>query len=212
MTITAKNTIFSDVATYYTEKLAQHGQNPQGVDWNSETSQTLRFEYLCKIIDTSNQFSINDLGCGYGSLYDFLTNKYEMFSYTGIDVAESMIRAGEQRYKDKHRARFVLSNKPDQMADYGVASGIFNVRLDRSDEEWRSYLEATLDILDSTSRLGFAFNGLTSYSDIDKMRDYLYYADPCALFDLCKRRYSRNVALLHDYDLYEFTVLVRKQP
>jgi hypothetical protein len=27
---------------------------------------------------------------------------------------------------------------------------------------------------------------------------------------LCKRRFSRNVALLHDYDLYEFTVLVRK--
>ncbi len=207
-----KTDLLSEVAEYYSAKHAEHGQTPQGVDWNSEASQTLRFEYLCKIIDTSNQFSINDLGCGYGALYDFLANKYGMFSYTGIDVAESMIRTGEQRYKDKPRARFVLSNKPDQMADYGVASGIFNVRLDRSDEEWRSYLEATIDILDSTSLLGFAFNGLTSYSDVDKMRDYLYYADPCALFDLCKRRYSRNVALLHDYGLYEFTVLVRKRP
>ena len=42
------------------------------------------------------------------------------------------------------------------------------------------------------------------------MRPDLYYADPCELFDRCKRRYSRNVALLHDYDLYEFTILVRK--
>jgi hypothetical protein len=32
------------------------------------------------------------------------------------------------------------------------------------------------------------------------------------LFDLCKRRYSRNVALLHDYEIYEFTILVRKAP
>ena len=66
----------------------------------------------------------------------------------------------------------------------------------------------------STARVasGFAFNCLTSYSDAHKMRDYLYYADPCALFDLCKRRYSRYVALLHDYKLYEFTILVRKQP
>ncbi len=72
----------------------------------------------------------------------------------------------------------------------------------------RSYI---LDVLDRTSRSGFAFNCLTSYSDADKMREYLYYADPCALFDLCKRRYSRNVALLHDYGLYEFTILVRKQ-
>lgn len=43
------------------------------------------------------------------------------------------------------------------------------------------------------------------------MRDYLYYADPCAVFDYCKRHYSRNVALLYDYQQYEFTSLVRKQ-
>ncbi|MGH6609130.1 MAG: class I SAM-dependent methyltransferase, partial [Burkholderiaceae bacterium] len=57
---------------------------------------------------------------------------------------------------------------------------------------------------------GFAFNSLTVYSDPDKKRADLYYADPCALFDRCKRLYSRNVALLHDYDLYDFTILVRK--
>jgi cyclopropane fatty-acyl-phospholipid synthase-like methyltransferase len=192
--------------------LAEHGETPRGVDWNGEESQALRFEQLCKIVDTSNQFSINDLGCGYGALYDFLSNEYEGFSYSGIDVSESMVQAAEQRYKNESKARFVASNEPYINADYGVASGIFNVRLGRSDDEWRSYLETTLDILNRTSRLGFAFNCLTSYSDADKMRNYLYYADPCVLFDLCKRRYSRNVALLHDYGLYEFTILVRKQP
>ena len=43
------------------------------------------------------------------------------------------------------------------------------------------------------------------------MRDYLYYAAPCMLFDTCKRRYSLNVALQNDYGLYEFTILVRKK-
>jgi SAM-dependent methyltransferase len=210
MTDIAKDTILSEVATYYSNKLAKHGQNPRGVDWNGKESQTLRFEQLCKIVGTSNQFSINDLGCGYGALYDFLSPEYENFSYLGIDVSESMIRTAEQRYQEKSQVRFILSSEPDQVADYGIASGIFNVRLGRSDDEWRSYLEATLDMLDSTSGIGFAFNCLTVYSDADKMRDYLYYADPCVLFDLCKRRYSRNVALLHDYGLYEFTILVRK--
>ena len=206
-----KTDLLTEVAGYYTSKLAQHGETPQGVDWNGEESQTLRFEQLCKIVDTSNQFSINDLGCGYGALFDFLVHRYETFSYSGIDVSESMIRTAEQRNQNSTQARFVLSSEPDQVADYGVASGIFNVRLGRSDDEWRSYLEATLDVLDRTSRIGFAFNCLTSYSDADKMRDYLYYADPCVLFDLCKHRYSRDVALLHDYGLYEFTILVRKQ-
>ncbi|RYZ15439.1 MAG: hypothetical protein EOO70_06815 [Myxococcaceae bacterium] len=64
--------------------------------------------------------------------------------------------------------------------------------------------------VDASSRKGFAFNCLTSYSDPPFMRDYLHYADPCFYFDLCKRTYSRQVSLLHDYGLYEFTLLVRK--
>lgn len=206
-----KTDLLIEVAEYYATRLAQHGETPHGVDWNGEESQTLRFAQLCKIIDAPDQFSINDLGCGYGALYNYLTRDYADFSYSGIDVSESMIRAAEQRCKDKDHVRYVLSSEPDQIADYGVASGIFNVRLRRSDAEWRIYLEATLDALDQNSRIGFSFNCLTSYSDPDKMRDHLYYADPCVLFDLCKRRYSRNVALLHDYGLYEFTILVRKQ-
>ncbi len=138
-------------------------------------------------------------------------NQYESLVYTGIDVSAEMIQAAGQRYQQTQHLRFISSSEPDEIADYGIASGIFNVRQRRSDDEWRTYLEATLDVLDRTSRIGFSFNCLTSYSDLDKKKDYLYYADPTALFDLCKRRYSRNVALLHDYGLYEFTILVRKQ-
>ena len=201
--------LLAEVAQYYSTKLAEYGETPRGVDWNGEDGQKLRFEQVCKIIDVDH-FSINDLGCGYGALYDFLVSKKKSFSYLGVDVSEGMIRAAEKRNKGLPQARFALSNEFDEAADFGVASGIFNVRMGRSDDQWRIYLEATLDLLDRTSRIGFAFNCLTTYSDRDKMRDYLYYADPCALFDLCKRRYSRNVTLLHDYELYEFTILVRK--
>jgi hypothetical protein len=133
-----------------------------------------------------------------------------MFSYVGVDVSEDMVSAATQRHQALAHARFINSSEPDNMADYGIASGIFNVRLGRTDTEWYDYLQSTLDVLNKTSRLGFAFNCLTSYSDKDKIRDYLYYADPCLIFDLCKRRYSTRVALLHDYELFEFTILVKK--
>ncbi len=210
MTDKSSSEILCEVAEYYTSKLAEHGETPRGVDWNGNESQELRFEQLCKLIDTSSPFSINDLGCGYGALYDFLASKQKQFTYNGIDVSEKMILTAINRYKDKSNARFIVSSEPDKQQDYSLASGIFNVRMNRSDDEWLSYIKDTLDLLDRNSRLGFAFNCLTSYSDKDKMRDYLYYADPGALFDLCKRRYSRNIALLHDYGLYEFTILVRK--
>lgn len=207
-----KSDLLGEVTDYYSAKLAEHGATPRGVDWNGEESQTLRFEQLTKIIQQPRGFSINDLGCGYGALFDYLRSKYQDFTYTGCDVSSDMIHAARSRHATGPNVQFVMAAAAPAMTDYGIASGIFNVRLGRSDAEWRDYLEATLDVLDRTSQHGFAFNCLTSYSDADRMHDYLYYADPCALFDLCKRLFSRHIALLHDYGLYEFTILVRKEP
>jgi SAM-dependent methyltransferase len=207
-----ETSLLDEVATYYAEKLAQHGDTPRGVDWNGEESQTIRFEQLSDVfILEKPAFSVNDLGCGYGAFLDYLRVRHPAFTYLGIDVSNEMISAAKQRHVSVSQARFITSAEPDRRADYGVASGIFNVRLGRTDTEWFDHLQATLDILDRSSSLGFAFNCLTSYSDEDKKRDYLYYADPCRLFDLCKRRYSHQVALLHDYGLYEFTIIVRKR-
>lgn len=204
--------ILAEVAGYYSAKLAEHGATPRGVDWNGEESQMLRFEQLTKVIRQPRGFLLNDLGCGYGALYDYLQTKYQDFTYTGCDVSSDMILAARARGASNHNAKFIVAAAPPEIADYGIASGIFNVSLGQSDAKWYDYLKATLDVLDRTSQHGFAFNCLTSYSDTEKMRSHLYYADPCTLFDLCKRRYSRHIALLHDYGLYEFTIIVRKNP
>jgi len=203
--------LLNEVAKYYAEKLAEHGDTPRGVDWNGEEGQTIRFEQLYNLIDTKKlAFSINDLGCGYGALLNYIQGKGNDCSYLGIDVAREMISISKQRHVDNPQARFITSAEPDRLADYGMASGIFNVRLERTNAEWFDYLQGTLDALNRTSSLGFSFNCLSSYSNEHKKRDYLYYADPCQLFDLCKRRYSQQVALLHDYRLHEFTIIVRK--
>jgi hypothetical protein len=94
-------------------------------------------------------------------------------------------------------------------ADYTVASGIFNVKLDVDPEAWRDYVLETVAVIAGLSRRGFAFNMLTSYSDPERMRPDLYYGDPTFFFDHVKRGYARNVALLHDYGLYEFTIIAR---
>jgi len=203
--------LLGQVAAYYDDKLRTHGQTPQGVDWNGEDGQTLRFDQLSRVIDTSGPVSINDLGCGYGAYAQFLTNTLpHPVHYNGYDVSAEMIDAARARLGDGAHFHLACTAVPDRSADYTVASGIFNVRMERSDSEWLGYIEQTLDVMDAASTRGFAFNCLTAYSDADKMRDYLYYASPTALFDLCKRKYARNVALLHDYGLYEFTLLVRK--
>jgi SAM-dependent methyltransferase len=202
--------ILSGVADYYSAKLAEHGETAQGVDWNGAQSQALRFEQLATIIGNAQDFSISDVGCGYGALYDYLSPRYPRFHYIGCDISHDMVSAARRRHDQHQNAEFHAASKPPAAADFAVASGIFNVRLEEKEAPWHAYMLSMIDVLNESSSKGFAFNCLTKYSDEDRKRPYLYYADPCALFDHCKRSYSRNVALLHDYDLYEFTILVRK--
>lgn len=202
--------LLQQVADYYDGRIRDHGQTPSGVDWNGAESQLQRFIQLCRGFPKAERFSVNDLGCGYGAFYDYLKSAGYDFSYHGIDIAPEMIKAASERYRNSSDTNFICSSIPDQLADFTVASGIFNVRMDRDVGEWSRYIADTLAVMDRSSRVGFAFNCLTSYSDKEKMRHDLHYACPLELFDLCKRRYSRHVSLLHDYGLYEFTIIVRK--
>jgi len=202
--------VLAPVNRYYTEKIKLHGTTSLGVDWNSRESQELRFKQLIQVTGDSKSFSINDFGCGYGSLYGFLLKNKREPQYCGFDISAEMVQKAKQTYSSTSSAQFKTSHAPWKKADYGVASGIFNVRLKASNTPWKKYILTTLNQMNAFSQKGFSFNCLTKYSDKPKMRPYLYYADPLLLFDYCKKKYSKNVALLHDYGLYEFTILVRK--
>ncbi|WP_144144800.1 class I SAM-dependent methyltransferase [Paraburkholderia sp. BCC1884] len=202
--------LLAQVSSYYTEKIERFGAQPLGVDWNGFDGQVLRFAQLCKLLLPGSHFSVTDVGCGYGALLDFLLDNFDAFDYVGIDISEAMVDTATKMREQHSRSKFIVGAEPPHPTDYVVASGIFNVKLGADTDMWRAYIESTLEVMNRFSTRGFAFNCLTGYSDAHKMRADLHYADPCELFDMCKRRYSRNVALLHDYDLYEFTILVRK--
>lgn len=205
------NSQLQSVAEYYSSKVLAHGATPRGVDWNSAESQQLRFDTLLRILPTCPGFAnLDDYGCGYGALFDYLLNNSpQTVDYLGLDVSAAMIAEAHARHPTE-TARFHHGLVSPRQADFAVASGIFNVRLETAVSDWEKHVANTLDALHAGTTRGFAFNCLTSYSDPPKRQDYLYYGDPCFYFNLCKQRYARNVALLHDYGLYEFTLLVRK--
>lgn len=203
--------LLANVERYYSAKLTKHGATPAGVDWKDASSQALRFRRLLEIVEPGADRDINDYGCGYGALVSHLEDAGLQLRYCGFDISPAMI-AKARELVSSPGCSFVESEAQLEPADCTVASGVFNVRLDRTVEEWESYVLNTLDRLHALSKRGFAFNMLTSYSDPDRMRPDLYYGDPAFFFDHCKRRFSRHVSLLHDYGLYEFTVLVRREP
>lgn len=197
------------VKSYFDKRIQEHGASPRGADWNSAASQQARFDQLLKVVE-GQPFSILDYGCGTGALADYLLEKGFQADYYGFDVLESAVRIARENHAGQPRRQFFVDEARLPECDYTVASGIFNYRGEQSFEDWTNYVISLLHRFNQLSRKGFASNFLTKYSDADRMRADLYYADPLYLFDYCKTTFARNVALLHDYHLYDFTILVRK--
>ena len=98
-----------------------------------------------------------------------------------------------------------------QPADYCIGSGLFNMKfLETRQMNGKQYMLARL----------FGHVGLSRQQGCLLIRSPvilipiicdadLYYADPrwCSIF--VKRSLAKQVALLHDYGIYDFTILVR---
>ncbi len=201
------------VNEYFTEKLEKHGATPKGVDYNGPEAQEVRFDQLVKVIDPSQRFTVTDFGCGYGALFDYLQKKGWDFEYYGFDLIEKMVLAGRENHIEFQNAHFTIDEKEVPQTDYLLAGAIFNIKMEAPYDEWQEFILQTLGNMNRLCTKGFSFNMLTKYSDADRMaeRPDLFFGDPLFYFDYCKRNFARNVALLHDYVLYDFTILVRKE-
>lgn len=197
---------------YFAGKLKTFGATSRGVDYNGPEAQERRFEQLAKVINPARPFTMIDYGSGYGAMFDFLQKKGWQFEYYGIDLIEDMVIAGRDAHKDFPNAHFTTEESEVPLTDYLLAGAIFNIKLEASYQDWQDFVVRTLQRMNGLCSQGFSFNMLTKYSDADRMaqRPDLFYGDPLFFFDVCKRNFSRNVALLHDYGLYDFTILVRK--
>ena len=205
--------ILDNVNQYFDDKLKTHGTDAKGVDWNSNQAREIRFDQLVKIVDPDSSFSMLDYGAGYGAFYDYLIQKdYKVRLYYGYDILESMIEEGRKQHGEDTNIIFTTDLADCPQVDYVSACGVFNMKLNADYDQWTNYVIKCLHEIDQLALRGFSVNFLTKYSDVDRMRDDLYYADPGYLFDYCKQNFSRNVALLHDYEVYDFTLLVRKNP
>ncbi len=197
------------VSELYDENTKTHGVGARSVGWHSQKDHALRFEKLCEVIkfNEGGTITVNDLGCGYGALCTYLMDQTEVKieKYSGYDVSKAMLQLAREEL-DLGVCSLNLSDSILEEADYSFASGTFNVCFDADRSAWRAHIEASLRNLHHYSRKGMAFNLLSTY--VDWKAPDLYYGDPLYFFDFCKRNLSTSVTLIHDYPLYEWTILV----
>lgn len=206
--------VHESIRNYYTGTIRAHGATPRGVDWESLATQQLRFVQLLKICDWRAPLSLNDLGCGYGALLTLIAERYPATAvdYLGIDLSPAMVAAAKRRWQARKSTAFEVASQGTRIADYSVASGIFNVRLDQPLETWRHYVRATLQQLHATSRAGFAVNFLAYSAAAESgFAPELFATDAHEWAAFCRARFGANVEIINSYGMREFTLLVRRE-
>jgi SAM-dependent methyltransferase len=204
--------VHDSIKSYYTEKLSRHGATPLGVDWSCVPTQYLRFVQLLKLCDFSRPFSLNDIGCGYGALLSYLA-EYRAdaeIDYFGVDLSPAMIRRAKRLWRGRHDAKFMVGHGSPRIADYSIASGIFNVRLDQSIARWEGFVAETLADMHDGSRRGFAVNFISPQAPAEATQSGLYRAPAEQWIAHCRAKFDASVELIEAYGLREYTLLVRK--
>ncbi len=203
--------VYKTIEKYYSARISKYGATPLGVDWTCIATQQLRFVQLLKICQFSVPFVLNDLGCGYGALLTYLSNHHATteIDYLGVDLSATMICHAHRLYSDWPRTHFAVGSTCSRVADFSVASGIFNVKLKQDLETWENFIVQTLLDMKANSRRGFAVNFMLPEAPHLVPHEMLYRTVPQRWIEFCRDRLDCSVKMIANYGLREFTLLIR---
>jgi len=112
--------------SFYKKSIRKYGATAEGVHWNSEYTQRVRFEVISSLLGDVSNLVIADAGCGFGHFYDYLEdNKKIPKRYIGLELHEKMVEYSKQKGLDVYKCDVLRDGIPK--ADYYVASGSLNL-------------------------------------------------------------------------------------
>jgi hypothetical protein len=89
-------------------------------------------------------------------MYDFLKKTgYHNLKFIGLDISNKMIDEAKKNNAEDERSEWFTELPPGYKTDYVIASGIFNVRLNASEQEWKEYILQTLQKMNNIGTKGF---------------------------------------------------------
>ncbi|HOM28768.1 MAG TPA: class I SAM-dependent methyltransferase [Deltaproteobacteria bacterium] len=194
------------VITRYRERLGRYGYSPKTLGWD-KGKQEVRFEMLTSLHECEGK-SFLDIGCGFGDLVLTLEKKCSSFRYYGIDLVPDLVEIARQRHAKAH-CRFAamdfLEATIDETFDIGIASGVFNFRLERGDNY--AFVRAVMEKALSLCSEGIAFDFLSD--KVDYRYEHTFHYSPERILEM-GYSFSRNVVLRNDYMPFEFCLFIFK--
>ena len=210
------------IAEYFEGLLEKHGDHYLSLDWKSKESQLLRFTVLLDIISFTGKkadFSVLDVGCGIGHLYEFLSSndliKKLKIKYSGIDISRKLIDFAKRKIPGVDlRVIDLINDKFDKKSDYVMCSGVFNIRMAELSAH-KSTVAKMISRMFGLCNYGVAVNFLSQSS--------IYYLPPDTVADTSRyvyfteeevtqwvRAVCDRFVLRKDYHPGDFTVYMLK--
>ena len=164
----------------YEQRFDIYGKTPAGSFWVDQCRQMARFDVIFSQIKRNicGEYSLADIGCGYGALVDYLLKKEitGLAFYTGYDVSGRLIRSCEDRFS-KLGLKFKVGECPEKGVDVSIMSGTYNLAVTKNVQHWEGYIEECLKKVWAKTNTFMIFN--LQNSNLGKSfisRNQIYYA------------------------------------
>ncbi len=170
---------YHSIIKHYENCLDKYGVSCKGMDWPNENDLRKRFDVMLAVVENGAKqpLSILDLGCGAGFFLDYLKTSvnHKDFNYSGIDISNKMISAATARHPESaFEKRDILEDPlPLESIDYIIMNGVLTEKVSLSYDEMEIYAKLLIKAAYGTSRLGIAFNVMSSH--VDWSRDDLFH-------------------------------------
>ena len=200
------------ISNIYNKRFDNFNNTPKGVFWNSKLSQDLRLNIILdKILQNSksNEFSIADIGCGYGRFYEILKerNLDDKVKYHGFDINQKIINFCKNN-KDFVNVKFGISALPFDDTDYVVMSGTYNLTPTNDISLWEDYIIKNLTNNWKFVRKAMIFNCLIK--EKRKIEKKLYYTELSWIQKICERNFCDPEVIKHNLLKDDITIILKK--
>ena len=196
---------------FYQRLYSQHGNAPQALSARDGVTHDERFQRTARLLDRSAGTDIHEIGCGLGHFGRWLAQHAPQAQYSGSDICPEFVDSCREQFPDAaFNCQDICETPLSSSHDWVVLVGVFNIRLQRPDAEWFTFVQSMMRAMYAACRTGISVDFLTPYSDPDKRRDDLYYQPLEPLLDFVSSDLSRHFEIDHSAPLYEYTLRVHR--
>lgn len=200
---------FEEIKDTYKKSFDKYGDSPKSI-LTPKGRNNLRYSVIEDYIDAKQGLNILDYGCGLGYLYEYLKHRYKDLNYHGYDFVNEFIEHCNEKHANRN-IHFSIINPQDKLKekfDVVFASGVFNLKTSKSDEESKNY---------ALSKINELYNCSKNLLICDFPSEYVDFTQPGAqhfslkeISDYCVNNLGRKFIIRHDKLPYEFTLVVWK--